>query len=105
MVSLVTEARRVQEQSEATGPTTADTFDRLRSEGASVAEFVAAGGLSSFRPLTTYYVAEVVNGRPIQSFDAAQMFDDLGDAIAHARALSQFGPHGVFELVFKAVFS
>jgi len=101
----VTDQRRVPEHVEAAGPTLDDTLARLRAGDATVAEFVAAGGLSSFRPLTHYYVAAVsVDGQPIQSSDANQVFDDLGEAISHARKLSQYARIGVFELVTKAVF-
>lgn len=49
-VSLVTE-RRDADQQVAVGPTLAPSLDALRAEDVSVAEFVVAGGLSSFKPL------------------------------------------------------
>lgn len=102
-VSLVTE-RRDADQHEAVGPTLASTLDRLRAADVSVAEFVVAGGLSSFRPLPTYYVAEIRSGQPVQSFEGGQLFTVRDDAVAHAEALSAFGRMGVFELVPVVVF-
>lgn len=103
IVSFVTDERRVVERDEATGPTLS-TLMRLRLEDASVDEFVEAGGLSAFRPLTTYYVAEIVDGRPVQSFEGAQLFESFDEAVVEAEGLSMFGRFGVFELVTKAVF-
>jgi hypothetical protein len=48
----VSNERRVADRDEATGPTLTSTLNRLRAEDASVAEFVEAGGLSAFRPLS-----------------------------------------------------
>lgn len=104
MVSDVTQDRRVVERDEATGPTLTATLVRPRAEDVSVAEYVAAGGLSAFQPLTTYYVAEIVGGRPVQSFESAQMFESFDEAVTAAEGLSPFGRFGVFELVTKAVF-
>jgi hypothetical protein len=100
----VSDQRRVVERDEATGPTLTETLDRLRAEDASVGEFVAAGGLSAFHPLTAYFVAEVRDGKPVQSFDREQIVDSLEDAITHAHALAGFARVGVFELVTKVVF-
>jgi len=48
----VTDRRIAEAAVEAPSPTLTDTLAQLRADDASVAEFVAAGGLSSFLPLT-----------------------------------------------------
>ena len=50
-VSLVTEYKRDAEAAEAAGPTLTTTLEQLRAADASVAEFVVAGGVSSFQRL------------------------------------------------------
>ena len=91
--------RRIAEVDEATGPTLDDTLARLRAEDVSVAEFVEAGGLSSFAQLApTYVVAAIRDGRPVDSDDAQMFFDTHAEAVAVAESLAPYGRIGVFEL-------
>lgn len=101
--SLVTEIRRDIETDGTPSRADSATLMRLRSEGASVAEFVAAGGLSSFRSLSEEremkYLVAAVRGGEIIPFESNMVFDDVDKAVVEAESLSEFCDARVFELV------
>lgn len=100
--SLVTEIRRDIEANETPSRADSATLTRLRSEGASVAEFVAAGGLSSFRSLgegrEVKYLVAAIRGGQIIPVEGGAVFSELADAREEAESLSPFCDARVFKL-------